>query len=83
MEELTLMLISIASLMVLQASELVLFTPDPKDRTWLLLVGGKMKKPALADYLLKKRFSALEAFSPNALNVGASDTLNPNSDAGA
>jgi hypothetical protein len=68
-EKLTLTLISVASAMVLRASEVVLFTPAPEDPTWLLLVGGKMKTLALADDLLRKRFSALDAFSPKAPNI--------------
>ena len=62
-ESLTLILISIAALMVLRAAEVALFRPDPENRMLLVLVGADMKMLALADDLLRKRFEALDARS--------------------
>jgi hypothetical protein len=72
-EKLTLTLLSIASVVVLRASEVALFKPYPEDRMWLVLVGSKMKMLALADDLLQKRFRALDALSPKANYTSAHD----------
>lgn len=62
-EEVTLALVSTASLMVLRAAEIVLFKPDAQKPMLVVLEGTSMKMLALADGLLRERFLTLDQLS--------------------